>query len=102
GLGKPELRLWLGKISRCAGPSTLARKMGSVRAFYRFYQSIGTLKDNPAAKMRLPKVRRKLPLVLSAETADELMSVPQGASPEALRDSALLELLYGSGLRLSE
>jgi integrase/recombinase XerC len=101
-LGKPELRLWLGRVSRHAGPSTLARKMGSVRAFYRFYQSTGRLGENPAAKMRLPKVRRKLPLVLSAETTDELMSVPEASSPEILRDKAILELLYGSGLRLSE
>jgi integrase/recombinase XerC len=101
-LDKPELRLWLGQVARSAGANTLARKMGSVRAFFRFYQSIGRIDANPAARMRLPKVRRKLPLVISAEASEELMGATGEETPAALRDAAMLELLYGSGLRVSE
>jgi integrase/recombinase XerC len=101
-VGKPELRLWLRDVSTSVGATTLARKMGSVRAFFRFYQSIGLVEENPAARMRLPKVRRKLPLVVSPEAAVELMEGPQGDSATAARDRAILEVLCGSGLRVSE
>lgn len=101
-VGKPELRLWLREVSMGAGAATLARKMASVRAFFRFYQSIGRVNENPAARMRLPKVRRKLPLVVGPEAAVELMHSPQGEEAVEVRDRAILEVLYGSGLRVSE
>lgn len=99
---KPELRLWLRELSTKCGPTSLARKLGSARAFYRFYQSLGRVKGNPAARMRLPKVRRKLPLIVSQEAAEELMDAPDESSAVGVRDQAILELLYGSGLRVSE
>lgn len=101
-LTKSELRLWLAFVARGAGPSTLARKMGSVRAFFSFYRGIGRIPSNPAAKMKLPKARRNLPLVVGAQATAELMETPGKETPEALRDSAILEVLYGSGLRVSE
>jgi integrase/recombinase XerC len=100
---KPEIRAWLRELSEDAGPSTLARKMASLRAFFRFMFQVGLVEDNPACGMRLPKVRRKLPLVLSAEMTDELLSEAKAEdSRVSRRDSAVLELLYGSGLRVSE
>lgn len=101
-LSKVELRLWLADVARAAGPSTLSRKMGSVRAFFAFYRGIGRIASSPAAKMKLPKVRRNLPLVVSAPKAADLLDTPGKESPEGLRDSALLEVLYGGGLRVSE
>lgn len=101
-LDKPELRLWLRQLSESCGSTALARKLGSVRSFFRFYQSIGRASHNPAARMRLPKVRRKLPLIVSVEAATELMEQPRGRDAEATRDRAILEVLYGSGLRVSE
>lgn len=101
-LSKAELRLWLSSVARGAGPSTLARKMGSVRTFFSFYRGIGKVSSNPAAKMKLPKVRRKLPLIVGAEATAELMDTPGKETPETLRDSAILEILYGCGLRVSE
>lgn len=102
GLSKAELRLWLASVSRGVGPGTLARKMGSVRAFFSFYRGIGKTASSPAAKMKLPRVRRKLPLIVGAEATAELMDTPGKETPEKLRDSAILEVLYGSGLRVSE
>ncbi len=101
--GKLEIRLWLREISPGSTSTTLARKMGSLRAFYRFSQAQGLISENPAARMRLPKIRRKAPLILSAEDADALMSAAHSEDPSVeARDQAILEVLYGSGLRVSE
>ena len=100
------------------GPSTIGRKLSSVRAFCRFLVKRGTLDGNPAAAIRGPKKRRGLPRALDVDDAFRLVEAPSATgrtshrtlSPaeEArhqllrLRDSALLELLYGTGLRVSE
>lgn len=100
--GKPEIRLWLRELADSVGSNTLARKMATLRAFYRFMMQTGHGSTNPAAGMRLPKIRRKLPLTISAEAASELMDAPSGEVQETARDRAILELLYGCGLRVSE
>lgn len=85
------------------GPATLARKISALRAFYRFLMRRGECKHDPAAALRLPKVPRRLPKFLSVEDAASVMEAPlPGVTPLALRDAALLELLYGAGLRVSE
>lgn len=102
-VGRLELRLWLRRLSDECGSASLARKMGSVRAFFRFYQEVGSIQDNPAARMRLPKLRGRVPISLDVEVAGELMDyVAEEESPRALRDTAILELLYGCGLRVGE
>jgi integrase/recombinase XerC len=100
---KAELRLWLRELSAYCGSSTLARKVGSVRAFFRFYVSIGQLSENPAARLRLPKLKARLPLIVTQDAAAELVeSRVEGDTPIDRRDTAALELLYGSGLRVGE
>jgi integrase/recombinase XerC len=100
---KPELRSWLAQLAPSVGASTLARKMATVRAFFSFLNQVGSANENPAKSMRLPRVRRKLPRILSAEATDEMLEVAgQGEGPEVARDLAILELLYGCGLRVSE
>lgn len=99
------LRSWLGELSRGMSPPTLARKLSSVRAFFAWLEREGLTRDNPAALLKSPKLRRKLPKFLSADQAGEVMEAPLalgGSEPERLRDAALLEMLYGSGLRVSE
>jgi integrase/recombinase XerC len=104
------LRAWLGTLARTCKPSSVARKIASVRAFCRWMKRHGHAKTNPAAELATPKVRRELPTILSAEGADQVLSSPRpeitGAAREheavALRDRALLELLYGAGVRVSE
>lgn len=100
---KPELRSWLGELAHRVSATTLARKMATVRAFFSFMCQVGRRLDNPAKSMRLPRVRRKVPHVLSAEAADEMLELAAAdEGPQALRDRAILELLYGCGLRVSE
>ena len=83
-------------------PSTLARKTAAMRAFYRHQQLLGERDDNPAAELDLPRRRPKLPRTLSPGEAERLIEAAAGTQPRDLRDRALVELLYGAGLRVSE
>jgi integrase/recombinase XerC len=82
-------------------PPSLRAMLSAFRSFFRFLARDGKLKNNPAAGVRSPKVRRKLPEVLDVDEAATLVEVKPG-DPLALRDHAMLELLYSSGLRVSE
>jgi integrase/recombinase XerC len=100
------LRAWLGTVGEHLAPASIARKLSSVRALYVFLGRTGEARENPAALLQSPKLSRGLPLVLRPEAAAEVMDValqsPLGTEVEKLRDCALLEVLYGSGLRVSE
>jgi len=82
--------------------STIARRLAAVRSFFRHQILIGAREDNPAAEIDPPRRPRRLPRTLSAGEAERLVDAAQGTSPRALRDHALVELLYGAGLRVSE
>lgn len=82
-------------------PSTLRAKVSAWRSFFKFLGRHGEVGSNPANGVRSPKVRRKLPQVLDVDQAATLVEIT-GDEPEAVRDRALLELLYSSGLRVSE
>ena len=82
--------------------ATLARRLSAIRAFYRHEQLIGARHDNPAAALAPPKRIRRLPRTLSPAEAERLIEAALGTTPRALRDHALVELLYGAGLRVSE
>jgi integrase/recombinase XerD len=89
---------------RAAGlaATTIARRVAALRGFYRHQVLLGTRSDNPAAELELPKRRRTLPRTLSPGEAERLIEAANGTAPRALRDRALVELLYGAGLRVSE
>jgi len=82
--------------------ATVARRIAAARSFFRHLQLIGARGDNPAAEIELPRRTRKLPRTLSAGEAERLIEAAAGTTPRALRNRALVELLYGSGLRISE
>jgi integrase/recombinase XerD len=109
-LGRPlasatteELERWIAEL-RAAGLSaaTIARRVASIRSLFRHLVLIGTVSDNPAAELELPRRIRRLPRTLSQGEAERLIEAATGTTPRALRDSALVELLYGAGLRVSE
>ena len=82
--------------------TTIARRLAAIRSFFRHEVLIGKREDNPAADVGLPRRARKLPRTLSPGEAERLVEAANGTTPRDLRDRALVELLYGAGLRVSE
>ncbi len=82
--------------------STLARKVACLRSFYRYLRREGTISHDPTAELRGPRKPQRLPRVLSREQVARLLAQPAGSQPLALRDRALLEVMYACGLRASE
>ncbi len=96
------LRGWLGQLARTHAPSSIARKIGAARAFLRWLERSGAVAKNAAQQLVLPKIRRPLPTLLDVDAAASVVETPDGDGVEGLRDRALLETLYGSGVRVSE
>jgi integrase/recombinase XerC len=86
---------------RGLSPTSLQRRLSACRSFYRWLLKHGVIAASPALAVKAPKARRRLPQVLDPDEAKALVEVPTDA-PLGLRDRALLELFYSSGLRLSE
>jgi integrase/recombinase XerD len=98
-----ELELWIADLrGQGLAPSTVARRIAAVRTFFRHLVLLGQRADNPAAELDLPRRLRRLPRTLSPGEAERLIDAAAGTTPRALRDAALVELLYGAGLRVSE
>ncbi len=87
---------------RPASPATIHRKSACLRSFYRHLRREGLRESDPTATLSAPRRSRKLPQVLTRNEVEKLLSQPRGTDPHALRDRALLELMYASGLRASE
>jgi integrase/recombinase XerD len=83
-------------------PATLQRKIACLRSFYRHLRREKILERDPTSELRPPRPRGRLPKVLSRDEVGRLLAEPQGTSPAALRDRALLETMYACGLRASE
>ena len=98
-----DIERWLAEL-RAEGRSsaTIARRAAATRSFFRHLVLLGVRPDNPAASVALPKKTRRLPRTLSPSEAERLIDAAAGTTPRALRDRALVELLYGAGLRVGE
>ncbi len=83
-------------------PRSVARWRVSVRRFFAYLVARGAIEDNPAARLEAPRATRSLPKVLDAGEVEALLAAPERASALGLRDAAMLELLYATGLRVSE
>jgi integrase/recombinase XerD len=83
-------------------PATIARRTAASRSFFKQQQLLGERDDNPAAAIQLPRRPRRLPKTLSPGEVERLIAAAAGTQPRDLRDQALVELLYGAGLRVSE
>jgi integrase/recombinase XerC len=83
-------------------PATAARKLSAVRGLYAWMHDRGAIERSPATLVPGPRRTRTLPATLSTGEVERLLDAPPGASPRDLRDRALLELLYGCGLRAAE
>jgi len=81
---------------------SMARLISALRSFYRFLALDGHLPCNPASNLTLPSLWRALPRVLTMDEVESLLREPKANNPQGLRDRAMLEVLYGAGLRVSE
>jgi integrase/recombinase XerD len=95
-----DLAAFLSELS--VASSTLARKAACLRSFYRYLRREGAIEHDPTAELRGPRKPQRLPRVLTREQVARLLEQPQGTAPLALRDRALMELMYACGLRASE
>ncbi|HOV78779.1 MAG TPA: site-specific tyrosine recombinase XerD [Bacillota bacterium] len=83
-------------------PATISRRLAAVRSFYRFAVGEGFLEKDPSTDLESPRLMQKLPRVLSTGEVDLLLGQPSVTDPAGLRDKAMLELLYATGIRVSE
>ncbi len=83
-------------------PSTIGRSLASLRSFYRFLIKEQVVQENPAMELDAPRTQKKLPHVLSLSDIELLLEQPRTDSPLGIRDKAMLELLYATGIRVSE
>jgi tyrosine recombinase XerC len=83
-------------------PRSMSRKLSSLRSFYKFMNREGYLKDNPAALLMSPKLDKTLPKFLSEDEMKAFIESPDTGSEAGLRDRAILETLYSTGIRVSE
>lgn len=98
----PWLRDATNSRGRAYAPRSIARTLAAVRGFHRFLVAEGLATSDPSADVASPRLPRSLPRALSAAQVERLLAAPAGDTPAVLRDRALLEVLYGAGLRISE
>jgi integrase/recombinase XerD len=91
-----------GRSRPPAAAATLGRKVACLRSFYRHLRREGTIEHDPTAELHGPRKTQRLPRVLTREEVAKLLREPRGTEPLALRDRALLEVMYACGLRASE
>lgn len=109
GVGEPEkvtgtllnsYILHLEKQGRAA--TTISRMLASMKAFFHYEFSWGKIGRDPAELLKAPKVEKKAPTILTVEEVTRLLNQPDGSTPKEIRDKAMLELLYATGIRVSE
>lgn len=83
-------------------PSTISRNIASMKAFCQYLQRQGTVRPELTDDLHAPRIEKKLPEILSQEEVERLLAATQGETPKELRDCAMLELLYATGIRVSE
>jgi integrase/recombinase XerD len=102
-LGRAELeRLVRTRMAEGRSPRSVGRLVAAVRGYYRFATAIVPLSENPAADLDAPRTWKALPKFLTVAEVDVLLAAPDVTTPRGLRDRALLEVLYATGLRVSE
>ena len=97
-----HVRRFIARLHRQGlGPRSIQRGLSAIRSYYRWLMKEGLAEHNPAAAVKAPRAGRKLPATLDADAIGRLLDI-RDSSPIAVRDKAIMELFYSSGLRLSE
>ena len=82
--------------------ATISRNIASLKAFYHFMFKEGMVKEDVSERLKAPKIEKKMPEIMSTEDVVKLLEQPKGNTPKEIRDKAMLELLYASGIKVSE
>jgi integrase/recombinase XerD len=88
--------------SQAYRPTTIARKLAALRSFFRYLRSIGLIRDDPVENLETPHVQKELPQVLNPEQIESLFRQVEIETPAGQRDLAMLQMLYATGMRVSE
>lgn len=100
---RDDVTAFVGSLwARGLAPSSVERKVAAIKGFHKFLVREGITDNHPTARLPLPKVPERLPDVVSIDDVDRLLAQPFPDGPAGLRDRAMLETLYGCGLRVSE
>lgn len=102
GLNREVLNSYLLRLKEGLSNRTVSRHISTLRTFFRFLVEEGVFQVNPARLLESPKLSRKLPGTLSPSEVERLLGQPEPVEPRGQRDAAMLELLYATGLRVSE
>ena len=103
GVGREEVRSYLTQLyHRGLSARSVARHLVSLRNFFRFLMKDGKIHHNPAAEVDAPRLDQNLPKYLTVDEVEALLQQPDVSTPLGLRDKALLEVLYATGMRVSE
>lgn len=98
-----QLRAYLGELGAAGyARTTIARRLASVRAYYRYLAEEGEIPSDPSAMLANPKLPRRLPKAMATADVERLIEAPDPDTVEGMRDGALLELMYASGIRVAE
>ena len=82
--------------------ATVSRNIASLKAFFHYLNNEGVLNNDPTKSLKSPKIEKKIPEILTTDEVFALLEQPSGDSPKEIRDKAMLELLYATGIRVSE
>ena len=85
-----------------AKPSTVSRSIASIKAFFHYQYSQDKISKDPSLLLKAPKIEKKFPEILTTEEVVKLLDQPKGDTPKDIRDKAMLELLYATGIRVTE
>lgn len=102
-INRLHIRLWLGELSEMdMAKSTIARKVAALRSFFKYSFRRGHIQKNPAHLLVVPKKNTTLPKTATAEDIERMLDSVDTENPRGLQDRAILEMFYGTGMRLSE
>jgi integrase/recombinase XerD len=99
---RDDIITYMGSMKGILSERSTARNLSSLKVFFRFMMSEGRIKENPVRLLESMKLPRKLPEILTPEEVDALLSQPDVSNSLGMRDKAMLELIYATGLRVSE
>jgi integrase/recombinase XerC len=102
-VSRSTMRRYLGWLhNEGTARASMSRKLSALRSFYRYLDRENLVTAQPLSTLSAPKLQKRLPVFLTADEIPRLVEAPDAATPQGLRDRAILELLYAAGLRVSE